>query len=187
MLILLPPVFALLYVRAFGVSVVFSDAWSMSPLFEKWSSGTLLLWDLFDPHNEHRMFFPKGVELLLGGVTNYDNVIGMYLIQACFFATLVILFLAFRNNVRFWLFVFVPVAFLVFSFRQYENILFGFQINFAFTQTFGVLALFLLYLVGRRGPGKFAFAAALISGTVASFSTAQGPLRVAGGTPGTVL
>jgi len=52
--------------------------------------------------------------------------------------------------------------------------LFGFQINFAFTQTFGVLALFLLYVSGRGRFGKGAFVAALGSATVASFSNAQG-------------
>jgi hypothetical protein len=66
----------------------------------------------------------------------------MYAIQGCFLVTLIILLLAFRDNVRTWLFIFIPVAFLIFSFRQYENMLFGFQINFAFTQTFGVPALF---------------------------------------------
>jgi len=76
----------------------------------------------------------------------------MYAIQGCFLVTLIIILLAFRDNVRAWLFIFIPVAFLIFSFRQYENMLFGFQINFAFTQTFGVLALFLLYVLGR---GRF--------------------------------
>jgi len=173
-LILLPAALGVLYVRAFGVSVVYFDAWSMVRLFDKWSSGTLGLVDLLDQHNEHRMFFAKGFELLLAGITRYDNVIEMYVIQACFLATLVILLLAFRDSVRAWLFVFVPVAFLVFSFRQYENMLFGFQINFAFTQTFGVLALLLLYVLGRRRFKKLAFAGALGSATIASFSTAQG-------------
>ena len=34
LLILLPAVFAWLYVRAFGVSVVFSDAWSIARFFD---------------------------------------------------------------------------------------------------------------------------------------------------------
>jgi hypothetical protein len=56
---------------------------------------------------------------------------------------------------------FVPVALLIFSFRQYENMLFGFQISFAFTQTFGVLALYLLSSSSRGNFGAYAFAAAL--------------------------
>lgn len=183
LLILLPAVLAFLYVRAFGVSVVFSDAWSMVPLFDKWSSATLQLSDLFRQHNEHRMFFPEGVELLLGNVTNYDNVVEMYLIQGCLLVTLVVLFFAFRDSIKssLWLLLFVPVSFLVFSFRQYENMLFGYQINFAFAQTFGVLALFLLHVLGRRDFEKLIFVAALGSATIASFSVAQGLfVRLAG-------
>ena len=178
LLVLAPAALALLYVRAFGVSVVIADAWPMTRLFDKWSSGTLHLSDLWVQHNEHRMLFPKGIELLLGGITQYDNIAEMYLIQGCFFVTLVILFLAFRESIatRSWLFLFVPVSLLIFSLRQHQNMLFGFQINFAFTQTFGVLSLFLLYVLGHSNLKKLTFVAALGSGTVASFSTVQGLL-----------
>jgi len=173
-LILLPAVFAWLYVRAFGVSVVFFDAWSMVRLFDRWSSGTLSLSHLFAQHNEHRMFFPKGIELFLGGITNYDNVAEMYLVLACFVVTLIILLLAFRGSIRARLFLFVPISFLIFSFRQHENMLWGFQISAAFAQMFGVLTFFLLYVFGRKRFKKLAFLAALGSGTVASFSFLQG-------------
>jgi hypothetical protein len=52
--------------------------------------------------------------------------------------------------------------------------LWGYQISFAFTQTFGVLALFLLYVAGRRRFEKLALLGALGSGTIASFSAIQG-------------
>jgi len=177
-LVLLPAALALLYIRAFGVSVVFADAWSMVTLFGRWSSGTLRVSKLYALHNEHRMLFPKGAELLLGTITNYNNLAEMYLVWVCFLVTLAVLLLAFRHPARRpWLLLFVPVSLLVFGLRQYENLLFGFQINFAFTQTFGVLALFLLYVLTRGGRfEKLAFAAALGSATVASFSTAQGLL-----------
>ena len=180
LLILLPAVFSLLYVHAFGVSVVFSDAWSMVPLFDKLSSGTLQLSDLFNQHNEHRMFFPGGVELLLGSITRYDSVTEMYLIQVCYLATTGVLLLAFRGALRgyvvgsSWLLLFVPLSFLIFSFRQYENILFGYQINFALAQLFSVLALFMLCALGHGRFRKLAFAAALGSATIAAFSVLQG-------------
>jgi hypothetical protein len=175
LLILLPAALGALYVHAFGVSVVYSDAWSVVSLFDKWSSGTLQVSDLFHQHNEHRMFFPEGVELLLGSLTKYDNIPEMYLIQICLLITLVILLFAFKDNIKSaWLFLFVPVSFLIFGFRQYENMLFGYQINFAFAEAFGVLTLFLLYVVGRRDFKKSAFAAALVSATIASYSVLQG-------------
>jgi hypothetical protein len=194
---LLPAAFGFLYVRAYGVSVVFSDAWSMVRLFEGWSSGTLRLSELWAPHNEHRMLFPKGVELLLGVATGYDNVAEMYVIEACFLLTLVVLLLAFVDGrgpgtarswlAGGWLLFFLPVSLLTFSLRQYENMLFGFQINFAFTQTFGVLALFLLRTSARGLLAKAAFAGALACATVAAFSTAQGLLVWPAGLLGLLL
>ena len=178
LLILLPATFGVLYVHTFGVSVVDSDAWSVVPLFDKWFSGTLQVSDLWSQHNAHRPFFPNIAYIILGVLTEYNNVAEMYLIQACFFVTLVVLLLAFIDNIRFrpsWLFLFVPVALLIFSLRQYKNMLNGYQINFAFTEMFGILALFLLYLLVRRESfRKLAFAGALASATVAACSILAG-------------
>src|SRR4051794_9239050 len=157
LLILLPAALGMLYVHLFGVSVVRRDAWTMVPIFERWYSGTLQVSDFFVQHFEHRSAFPELVMLLLGIATKYDNVAEMYIIQICFLITLVVLLLAFRANLKranvepaLGLLLFVPVSLLVFSLRQREVMLFGYQINFAFVVTFGVLAFFLLYLVGDR-------------------------------------
>jgi len=175
------------YVRAFGVNVVFADAWDMVPVFRKWFHGQLTFADLYAQHLEHRMFFPRGAELLLGILTKYNNVAEMYLIVSCFVITAAVLFVAFRREIDLPLIFFVPIALLIFSFRQYENMLWGFQISFAFTQTFGVLALYLLYASSRNDLKKPAFAAALGSATVASFSTAQGLLVWPAGLLGLLL
>jgi len=177
LLVILPAAFGFLYVRAFGVNVVYTDAWSMVAFFKRWHSGRLSLSDLYAQHNEHRMFFPGGVELLMGVVTKYNNLAEMYLIEFCSVVTLGVLLLAFRRTgTRVWPLLFVPVSLLVFSLRQFGNMLLGYQINFAFTQTFGVLTLFLLWVLGQGSRKRLAFVAALSSATVATFSTAQGLL-----------
>ena len=177
-LILLPAAVGFLYVRTFGVSVVFADAWSMVALFKKWSAGRLEVSDLYRQSVVHRMFFPKSVELWLGNITKYNTVAEMYLIEVCFLVTLFILLLAFIDSVNIrWssLFLFLPVSLLIFSLSQWQNMLYGYQINFAFVETFGVLALFLLYVLGRKSYlRKSAFAAALASATVASYSVLPG-------------
>jgi len=174
--VLIPAALPYLYVRAFGVNVVFADAWDMVLVFRKFSSGRLTFADFYAQHNEHRMFFPRVAELLLGLLTRYNNVAEMYVVVSSFLITAAVLLVAFRREIGLPLIFFVPVALLIFSFRQYENMLFGFQINFAFTQTFGVLALYLLYSSSRDNFRAYAFAAALGSATIASFSTAQGLL-----------
>jgi hypothetical protein len=177
-LILLPAVLGVLYVRAFGVSVVQRDAWSMVPLFHRWSSGTLQVSDFFVQHFEHRSTFPEIAMLLLGIITKYNNVAEMYLIQACLLVTLIVLFIAFRGDIKspLELLLFVPISLLVFSFKQHHNMLFGYQINFAFAETFGVLALFLLYIMGHVRFQRSAYIAALASATVASYSIVAGLL-----------
>ena len=177
-LILLPAVLGVLYVRAFGVSVVQRDAWSMVPLFDRWFSGTLQVSDFFVQHFQHKSTFPELAMLLLGIITKYNNVAEMYLIQACLLATLIVLFLVFRVDVKspLELLLFVPISLLVFSFRQHSNMLFGYQINFAFVITFGVLALFLLYVSGRTRFKNLAFVASMMSATVATYSIVGGLL-----------
>lgn len=105
----------------------------------------------------------------------------MYLTLTCFFLPLIGLLLVFRDDVvakasssAAALFLFVPIAFVVFSLRQYENMLSGFQVAFGLVQAFSVLALCLLYFSRHEGLRKFTFPAALGSGTVATFSGAQG-------------
>ncbi len=174
--ILVPAALAYLYVRSFGVNVVFADAWDVVPVFLKWFRGRLTFADLYAQHVEHRMLFPRGAELLLGILTKYNNVAEMYAVVSCFLITAAVLLLAYRREIGLPLAFFVPISLLVFGFRQYQNMLWGFQISFAFAQTFGVLALYLLRSSSRDGLKWFALPAALGSATVASFSVAQGLL-----------
>lgn len=123
LLILLPATLSSLFVSFFGVNVVVRDQWEMAGLFGELYSGDLSLSELWVPHNEHRFLFPRIAMLALGTVTDWNNVAEMYLIQLCLLATLVVLFFAFRDSVGARPLLFVPVAFLVFSLRQWFNML----------------------------------------------------------------
>jgi len=174
LLIFLPAALSFLYVRTFGVDVPFGDTWTMVPFFDKLSSGALTFSDLWHQHFEHRVFFPRIAMLLLGSITSFNNVAIMYLIQICFLVTLIVLLLAFKANTRANLLLFVPIAFLVFSLGQYWNMLVAWSLTFVFVQTFAILAFYLLYVSSRAGFGKLALSSALVSATIASFSSAQG-------------
>ena len=93
-------------------------------------------------------------------------------------ATLIILLAAFRANSKssWGLFLFIPVSLLIFSFRQHSNMLFGYQINFAFVEMFGVLTLFLLYILGRNSHKNLVFLSALMSATATTYSVVSGLL-----------
>ena len=170
----------MLYVRSFGVNVFFADEWDLVPLLREAHAGTLRATDLLVRHNEHVYLFPWGLMLLLGPMTNYDTVPFMYAVQVCFLLTSVVLLLAFSRDAkarsRAYFLLFLPVPFLVFSFRQYENMLWGNQISFGLAQSFSVLALYVLHASSGAGLAKRAggFSAAVLCATVATFSAAHG-------------
>ena len=169
-LVSLPVVAAFLYIYFFGVDMPFGDVWVMVPRFDKLSLGTLGFMDLWVQHFEHRIFFPRVAILLLGVVTDFNQVAIMYLTEICLVVTLVVLLLAFRANIGARLFFFVPVALMVFNLGQYFNMFYGLQVSFAFTQVFSVISLYLIYVSTRDGLKKWVFAAAPVSGMVATFS-----------------
>jgi hypothetical protein len=175
-LVLLPVVVGFLYVHQFGVNVVYRDEWEMVPRFWRLSLGRLTLEDLWVQHNQSRPFFPRVAILGLGTLTKWNNITEMYLILTCMSVTLGALYLAFKDSVGRRPLLFVPIAFLVFSLSQNRNMLFGYQLNFGFTEVFGVLSFYFLYVSGSGRRRLLAFAAALISGTIAAFSTIQGLL-----------
>jgi hypothetical protein len=176
LLVALPVAMGFLYVYLFGVNVVWNDEWEMVGKFHALSSGKLPILDLWAQHNEHRFVFPRVVILLLGTLTRWNTVAEMYLIQVCLLVTLMVLLLAFRASVGPRPLLFIPLAFLVFSWVQGFNMLWGYQLTFVFVETFGVLTFYFLYLRGRGSLERLAFPAALVSGTIAAFSAVQGLL-----------
>jgi hypothetical protein len=169
----------LLYVRLYGVSVFYADEWDLVPLLRESAHGTLGVADLLAHHNGHVYLFPWSVMMLLGRLTGYDTVPLMYLVAACLLATSLAVFHAYSRSVGrspLACLFFLPVALLLFSFRQHENLLWGNQITFAFAQTFSVLALYLLFATTEGQRRKLAFLAAALCATVASCSAAPGLL-----------
>lgn len=174
LLVLLPAALAFLYVREFGVNVPYWDDWWFVPLLEKQSAGTLTVSDLWHQNNAHRQFFPRIVWLLLAIVTEFSYVAEMYLSLVFLLITLIVLLFAFKSSTTTSLFLFLPISFLMFSLRQYANMLWGFQMTYAMVIAFSVLTLFFLHNIKRKGLEELAFLAALVSATVASFSSLNG-------------
>jgi len=177
-LILLPPTLGYLYVRLFGVNVVYGDEWRIASLFDKLASDELKLAHLWTQLNEHRIFIPKVVILSLGNLTKWNTVAEMYVTQTLFLVTLFVLFVAFDGSIRsrYQLLLFAPVSFLVFSLRQTENMLMGLLMQFALVLAFAVLAFYFLQALRQKPSSKLAFPVALASATLASLSSAQGLL-----------
>ena len=144
---LAPIVSGVMFVGFFGTNVLFWDEWVIVPLLKKLVSGTLTFGDLFGMHNEHRMFFPRLVQLGVVAIThNYNSVSFMYLIQVCLLMTLAVFYLKAKRQFKFERlpFWFLLIPCFVFNWRQWENLLSGFQITFVMPLFFGVLSLYFL-------------------------------------------
>jgi len=173
-LMILPPILWLLFVRLFGVDVVVTDSWAFVVLIDKFYEGSLTFADLFEPHNEHRIFFPRIIMLTLAHFTKYNKFAEMYFLWALVVVSLLLIYRMYREDAGqpvSALFRFIPVAWLLFSFRQYESILSGFQIP---TYLCTISFIFCVYLLesGR----KSALLGSVCFGIISTFSFLNGLL-----------
>lgn len=167
------------FVARFSVNVPLFDQWILPYLFEKFATDDLTLKTLLAQHNTHRLFFPKLIFISLAFLSNWNIRLELcFSVGLAIFTSLALYQLSritsqFRSNFSFHL-ANIFTYFLIFSWVQYENWLWGFQIAIFLINLCVVLAC--LVLVDPKLKSKFKlFIAAVLCG-VASFSSAQGLL-----------
>jgi len=176
LLIIAPVLLNLIFITKFGVNCVYIDQWEMVPLFDKFYSGSLSFADLIELHSEHRIFVPRLVMLALGSITHYNNIEEMYL---SWFLLCIICFIFFKLYIRTFGFSkismarFIPVVWLIFSLRQYENLLRGDTSSMFLEILFFLLAVYLLTQSKRL---DWRFALAVLCGVACTLSLAGGLL-----------
>ena len=166
------------YVHAYGTNLFWGDDWCVRPsLLAHYADGTLTMAELWHPHNEHRIFFPKLVMLGLGVLTSGNVLADMYFSEVLLLAILALFLIACRRQLAgdwvIWLMV--PIAFLVFSVRQLENMLWGFQIGFMMVVAAG-LSVFLSLSRLRSERYVPVFVGAVLAATIGAYSSIQGLL-----------
>jgi hypothetical protein len=174
--ILIPAFLVVAYVVYFGVNVPFWDDWALAPYLTLAQTHQLTAAALFAQHNEERIFFPRLVMMAIAAVTNWNLTGQMFAYALSLILVCLLLFLVYVRetgvSARSLLF-FAPAAFLIFSLRQWENLLWGFEIVWGVLALFAILALYLLQLARRPWIG---FVLAALSGIVASYSGLIGML-----------
>ncbi|MCC6458633.1 MAG: hypothetical protein IT328_27030 [Caldilineaceae bacterium] len=167
-LIVLPILVHIWFVRAFAVSVPFADEWEFWWSMKGLDGGN---WHhaFWIPHNEHRLVMTRLVYFVLRYTVALDVTVAMYLnvVLACL--TLWGLWRMLRASGRVSLWAMVPVAFVVFSLEQWENMLWGWQIAIYMMVCGSVWA---LYFLSRPGVAKLGMA--ILCAVVASFSFVNG-------------
>ena len=171
--LLSPVVLTYIYIRHYGINVPFWDQWSFLEFLQKWSMHTATLADLVEQHNEHRIVFPRLIMTGLAAVTSYNTLAEMYLGWMCVCATTLVIFFMYRKTVKIsdiTLIQFIPVVALLFSWRQVENWLWGFQLGFFLPLSLVLCCFALIELSEALG---FYFLGAVITAGIASFSLAS--------------
>ncbi len=175
---LIPLVFLIGMVVKYAVNVPFLDQWELVPLLEKSYQGTLTFYDLWAQHNEHRLFFPQIMMLLLARLTHwnirYELAVNIILALGIF----AVLIRQVKITERKLKVVRLPwaipaISLIVFSVSQYQNWLWGWQLQMFLSLLAAVCSIVLLANGGfcwRR------FAAAALLGIVANYSFASGAL-----------
>jgi hypothetical protein len=169
------------YIAVFGVNIPLLDDWELVPFIDKFHTHRMSLPDLWAQHNEHRIAFSRLLFLLLCDATKFNTTIFMHVVLACLcgvylmvYSNIKLNFMTPRKTIPIWTLI---VPFIVFNLRQYENLLWGFQMGFGMVTVFSVLALFSLDRACREYPREkhpIYFAAAVMSAFFASYSSIAG-------------
>jgi len=176
LLLLLPIIIVLFYIFVFGRTVLFWDEWGMVPTIDHFLNGDIPWQEFFGQVNEHVMFFPKLAIVGIALMTGYNTVAEMYF--SCLILVIIstlVLTLHIRNfgKTPDSLILFIPVVWLLWSLRQWENFLFGFQLNFFLCILGFVLSVVLL---DRSQDISLSFLGALGGAVITSFSVLNGLL-----------
>ena len=166
--------FQALFVKHYATNVPFLDEWDEAPFFSHLAGGTVSFPELAAQHNEHRILMARLAFAVLFKLTGEWNVIVFML-----FSALLAAFMAgvwsyglSRLGVAPW--VIVLSSLVLASPVQYENMIWGFQIQFYTLSLSMIAGVFAIALSGRLT--WIAVIAAILAGFVATFSIASGVL-----------
>ena len=161
------------FVQQYSVNVPYADQWySDVPLLGDFYSGRLTLGNLWALHYDHRMLFPNLIVLALAQSTHFNIIFEEYL-GAVFLAVSVGLFVLAhksRSPSTPWIYYF-PVSLLLFSFVQFQNSLWGFQMAWYLVMLAFAIAVFLL---DRPTLSWLVLTGAIGAAVLGSFSSLQG-------------
>lgn len=142
-----PALFPLFLILHYGVDFHFMDEWNtdIGGLYIKLAQHQLTFADLIAQHNEHRIFIPRLIYLLINPITHWNTIVdlitGWLIVCATSLLLLRLLSVTLPGD-RFWLPWFICNV-LIFTAAQWENWLWGMGLA-NFTPTFFIFAAILI-------------------------------------------
>jgi hypothetical protein len=169
---------------AWSVNAPFWDQWIYADLLDKLRNGTLSFHDLWQQHNEHRIFFPKIIQLIAAIITHWNvrfEVIMNLLAAITTYGFLVWLAFKTLKNRAQSLIAAAVIAWLVFSPLAYVNWIWGLQFAWYLSVLALVVSLWGIYR-SKQTAFDIWFWTAIIAAIVCNYSLGNGMLAwVAGG------
>jgi len=143
LLSVLPLVVLVSRIHKYKVDVPYWDQWNFIPILEKAHEKTLTFKDLWEPHNEHRIVFPRIIMLILADISDWNISYELYFNVVLAFGVFLLLvyqikttLVSFKISFSFWI---IPViSIIVFSLNQWENWLWGWNIQ-VFLNVFSIV------------------------------------------------
>ena len=169
----LPLAVLVVLVYYYASDIPIFDEWEIAHLLDKFYSGTLTFRDIIAQHNEHRIVLTK-IIILLNAILTGWNMYVEYAVNILFaLGTSVVIYYAISklqnlSSVKKMILYFTS-AFMILSFSQFENFLWGFQMQIYMSVFFNVLAAALLVY-----GGSVAFLFAVLSAVLATYSFGNG-------------
>jgi len=178
MLSIIPMALLIYVVAQYAVDVPFLDQWELVPLLDKMYHGELTFHDLWAQQNEHRIFFPRIIMLVLARLThwniNYELALNIIFALGIFAIFVYQIKITGRKLAVACLPWAIPaVSLVVFSVSQYQNWLWGWQL-LMFLNVLAVVGG--IVLLANEPFRWWKFAAATLLGVVATYSFANGAL-----------
>ncbi len=177
--VIFPALVVLYLIRHFSVNVPFEDDWEFTPFLQALHTHHLTFSMLWEPHNEHRIFFPRLLMLALASISHWNlrlEIVGSFLlvgVSVIVLARIVRISLA-RERVLAVIGI-IAVSWILFSPVQWENWLWGWQIQWFLMITAVVSTIwFALRAVHAKAVQLWWLAVAAISAIVASYSLVGG-------------
>jgi hypothetical protein len=171
------------YISLFAEDLPFWDQWDgeADRLLRPWVEGNLHFLTLFDPHNEHRIFFSRVLVLTLFALNNdqWDNLVEVYANAILYVAMLAMLYTRLcghetRTSIR----TLFPIVIFAVALQPFgwENTLAGFQSQFYFM---AIVAIAMIAVAVYHPASRRAFWILLLLSCMSLFTMASGVLACA--------
>ena len=163
----IPPILIAATVLRYGLNVPYWDEWALVGLLDKAHAGQLTFSDFWNQHNEHRPVLPRAVMLALAKATGWDiryELAANVVVALCVLGMLALLIgrtvRAVAPSLTPWLIL--AASLTTFSVTQWQNWLWGWQLQIFMNALAAVVTVWALALWGARWPGPaLAFLAAV--------------------------